>query len=809
MTCKPEGTLLQSLVQSGLSQFLQGFTINDSDFARFRQIADTQFPLYNDEQKDSWAKYACLTSPDCAAESVLRVEGVDEKGRVPVIAKTLHMIHTPLPIERLPPLPIETLPELRIAELPGLSVSADVHLPAVQVNPLECTHKGIPDTLEVRVQELPVMRQKMDPVECKHTGIPGGFELRVRAVPVEPITLQVEPFVKQAVKWLLAVLYLLLVLGIVHEIRAETLKPIGIPEKITLLDHDEFCLAAKQAGTPVSGSNRCGGLVYINCSTNMTCTFSGMTLTLSSSGGGGGGTVTSFSAGNLSPLFTTSVATATTTPALSFTLSNAGAYTVFGNPTSGAAAPAFTSTPIVGSVGSLVSIGVGIGGADRGASIYHSGTEGFLQSLHAGTAWLPWRVQSSIVQFDLNGSTNTASLDTTAMLTLGLAGTTTGSLKFVGTTSGSATVGVAAAAGTPARLDLPTATGGSGTVLSSDGGTPQQLSWVTRVSSVSGTAAEIDSTGGATPVLSLPASLTFTGKTVTNGTFTTPIISGYTVAGLPAAGTAGRVAVVTDASAAGSCTSGGGSAIAFCRDSGAAWVPLGDGGGGGAGDIEAVGSCTSGECFTSGSPSASLVLNNATSGTVTIQTVTGALGTRTISFPAETGTVCTTGSVCSGYSSVALVSSGTSGTGPAYIGDDATAARSDHDHRSIHTITWYFAGTPVTGVANLTLVLPEGIVNPAITDMRVTVNTTSASSSAFNIQRCTADCTGTTPTFADIYSSNLTLNANTRTVAKTSAPDQNVSGLAAGDQFKADLTTIGASLADVTITMSVKWNTTN
>ena len=34
--------------------------------------------------------------------------------------------------------------------------------------------------------------------------------------------------------------------------------------------------------------------------------------------GGGGGSVTSFSSGNLSPLFTTSVATPTTTPALSF-----------------------------------------------------------------------------------------------------------------------------------------------------------------------------------------------------------------------------------------------------------------------------------------------------------------------------------------------------------------------------------------------------------------------------------------------------------------------------------------------------------
>lgn len=59
-------------------------------------------------------------------------------------------------------------------------------------------------------------------------------------------------------------------------------------------------------------------------------------------GGGGGGTVTSFSAGNLSPLFTTSVATATTTPALSFALSNASANQVFAGPTSGgAAAPSY------------------------------------------------------------------------------------------------------------------------------------------------------------------------------------------------------------------------------------------------------------------------------------------------------------------------------------------------------------------------------------------------------------------------------------------------------------------------------------
>lgn len=56
----------------------------------------------------------------------------------------------------------------------------------------------------------------------------------------------------------------------------------------------------------------------------------------------GTGTVTSFSAGTLSPLFTTSVATATTTPALTFALSNATANTIFAGPTTGSpAAPTY------------------------------------------------------------------------------------------------------------------------------------------------------------------------------------------------------------------------------------------------------------------------------------------------------------------------------------------------------------------------------------------------------------------------------------------------------------------------------------
>jgi hypothetical protein len=69
--------------------------------------------------------------------------------------------------------------------------------------------------------------------------------------------------------------------------------------------------------------------------------------------GSSSGTVTSFSSGNLSPLFTTSVATATTTPALTFSLSTAGAHTFLGNNTGSTAAPSYVQpafTDISGSV---------------------------------------------------------------------------------------------------------------------------------------------------------------------------------------------------------------------------------------------------------------------------------------------------------------------------------------------------------------------------------------------------------------------------------------------------------------------------
>lgn len=69
-------------------------------------------------------------------------------------------------------------------------------------------------------------------------------------------------------------------------------------------------------------------------------------------GGGGAGSVTSFSSGNLSPLFTTSVTNATTAPTQTFTFTNAPANTMLGNAAGSPAAPSWIAIPSGGGGGS-------------------------------------------------------------------------------------------------------------------------------------------------------------------------------------------------------------------------------------------------------------------------------------------------------------------------------------------------------------------------------------------------------------------------------------------------------------------------
>jgi hypothetical protein len=96
-------------------------------------------------------------------------------------------------------------------------------------------------------------------------------------------------------------------------------------------------------GGGVSSVNTLTGAITFAAGSNITLTPSGNTITIASTATGG---VASFSAGTLSPLFTTSVATPTTTPALSFVLSNAAQNSIFaGPPTGGSGAPSYQTAP--------------------------------------------------------------------------------------------------------------------------------------------------------------------------------------------------------------------------------------------------------------------------------------------------------------------------------------------------------------------------------------------------------------------------------------------------------------------------------
>lgn len=117
------------------------------------------------------------------------------------------------------------------------------------------------------------------------------------------------------------------------QIPAATTSALGgvIPDGTIITDSSGNITVAK-------GSSSAFGV--LECGSGTSCSGGVITVT------GTGGTVTGVSSGNLSPLFTVSIATPTTTPAFSFTLSNAAANTVFGNFTGSPAAPTFSAAPV-------------------------------------------------------------------------------------------------------------------------------------------------------------------------------------------------------------------------------------------------------------------------------------------------------------------------------------------------------------------------------------------------------------------------------------------------------------------------------
>lgn len=126
-------------------------------------------------------------------------------------------------------------------------------------------------------------------------------------------------------------------------------------------------------------------------------------------------------------------------------------------------------------------------------------------------------------------------------------------------------------------------------------------------------------------------------------------IGSYTVATLPAAGAANRVAFVTDGNG-NSCTSGGGTTTVFCRDTGAAWQAIGNiAGSGGA------------------IPSGSILLIDTGSCPTGFTEVSGLSGKFLLGTLAAAGDVGTTG----GYD--AITSSGTN-SAPSFTGSSASTS---------------------------------------------------------------------------------------------------------------------------------------
>jgi hypothetical protein len=112
--------------------------------------------------------------------------------------------------------------------------------------------------------------------------------------------------------------------------------------------------------------------------------------------GTGGGSVTNFSAGDLSPLFTTTEATTTTTPALTFVLSNAAPHTFFGNNTASTAAPAYvaiTAADLPDLSATYLAVSTS---PDLLAIEALSGTSGFLQKTAANT----WSLNTTTLATD-------------------------------------------------------------------------------------------------------------------------------------------------------------------------------------------------------------------------------------------------------------------------------------------------------------------------------------------------------------------------------------------------------------------------
>jgi hypothetical protein len=108
----------------------------------------------------------------------------------------------------------------------------------------------------------------------------------------------------------------------------------------------QFILQLQNAGSNIATFVNYG---VLNCSTGMTCTASGSTVTLTATGAAGVTSVTFTGDGTV--LSSTPSAAVTTTGTLTATMANAAAGSLLGNATASAATPTYLQQPSLGAVG--------------------------------------------------------------------------------------------------------------------------------------------------------------------------------------------------------------------------------------------------------------------------------------------------------------------------------------------------------------------------------------------------------------------------------------------------------------------------
>lgn len=245
------------------------------------------------------------------------------------------------------------------------------------------------------------------------------------------------------------------------------------------------------------------------------------------------------------------------------------------------------------------------------------------------------------VQFNNSGALGASANLTwvSPALTIGVAGSTTGQLKLTGSTSGTITIQGQAAAGT-FNWNLPTGAGTSGDLLTSGGGTTNPMTWTTPGDVTRTDDTNVTMTLGGTPtgaaVKAFSMTLGWSGQLA--------LSRGGTNASLVASNggivysDASALAILAGTATAGQIIRSGSSAAPSWSTStypatSAAGTILASGT---ANTITATATPTLG---IAGSTVGDLTFANATSGSITIRPVTGALGSAVLTMPAATDTI--------------------------------------------------------------------------------------------------------------------------------------------------------------------------